>query len=41
MISPEADFSRKRLMIATETAAVTTADPMIPYMRKDWKRNIS
>jgi hypothetical protein len=35
MTSPDADLSLNRLMIANEIAAVTTADPMIPYMRND------
>jgi len=39
--SPEADGSANFLMSATESAAVAMAEPIIPYIWKDWNRNIS
>jgi len=41
MTSPEADFNVDFLISTIESAAVAMAEPMMPYIRNDWKRNIS
>jgi hypothetical protein len=35
ILSPETDFNPTRLISANDRAAVATAEPMIPYIRKD------
>jgi hypothetical protein len=39
--SPEAEVSPEFLIRKIETAAIAMAEPIMPYIRNDWNRNIS
>jgi hypothetical protein len=41
IVVPSAARRCSRRMTCNDSPAVTTADPMISYMRGDWKRNIA